>query len=153
MSDGPLAGNSVTTAEVPAASLMPAADSPEPHEPEEIPQEPSPEALADEHSVTPASVVSPADFLPHTCDDAPPKPTSTKTNAVVRGVETRLTFPRMHKLLKQVSTLKRKCQRLLKKRDELQSELSALRQQAKETQAVMKKSNLAVLQVCMVFTT
>ncbi|KAH7985769.1 hypothetical protein HPB49_026279 [Dermacentor silvarum] len=101
MSDGPLAGNSVTTAEVPAASLMPAADSPEPQEPEEIPQEPSPEALADEHSVTPALVVSPADFLPRTCDDAPPKPTSTKTNAVVRGVQTRLTFPRMQKLLKQ----------------------------------------------------
>lgn len=80
---------------------MPAADSPEPHEPEETPQVLSPEPLADEHSVTPASVISPAYFVfPQTCCDAAPKPTSAKTTAVVHGVQTRLTFPRMTRFLK-----------------------------------------------------
>lgn len=173
MSDSSLAESSVTVAEVPGASLKPvaatvrAADSPVSHQVEETPQRLPLEApsgstrctllepvqdsrveLADEHSLTPGSPIPPTPLgLPQSSHYAATKLISATTmTALGRGVQTRLTSSRITRLLQQVKTLSRKCRRLLKKRDELQAELSVLRQQVKKTDAVIKKSNLIILQ-------
>ncbi|XP_077484185.1 uncharacterized protein LOC144094136 [Amblyomma americanum] len=146
MTDGSVAEISVTMAEVPAPSVIPtatttmvqAADS---HELEVIPQGLSLDALVASTKGTSLESVQ------QSSPDVSPEPTfSTKVTTMVHGVQTRLTFPRMNKLLKQVNTLKRKCRRLIKKRDELQAEISVLRQQTKRTETAMKKSNFTILQ-------
>lgn len=90
--------------------------------------------------------------LPETCE----RPEYSKSLQTVtssskatrpRGVQTRLSFSRMTNLLRQVKNLTQKCQRLRKKQKKLQGELSALRQQAKETKVLMKKTNITILQV------
>ncbi|KAG0421543.1 hypothetical protein HPB47_002572 [Ixodes persulcatus] len=75
------------------------------------------------------------------------KPAPVRAKAVkAHGTQTRLSNPRLTRLLKQVKTVTRKCQRLLKKRDELQQMVSALRKQAVKTEAVMKQGNFLLLQ-------
>ncbi|KAM7281505.1 uncharacterized protein ISCGN_005772 [Ixodes scapularis] len=75
------------------------------------------------------------------------KPAPVRARAVkAHGTQTRLSNPRLTRLLKQVKTVARKCQRLLKKRDELQQMVSALRKQAMKTEAVMKQGNFLLLQ-------
>ncbi|KAM7295701.1 uncharacterized protein ISCGN_020974 [Ixodes scapularis] len=75
------------------------------------------------------------------------KPPSMPPNVTrTRGIQTRLSLPLMSKLVNQVKTLTRKCQRLQKSKAKLQEEVSALRQQAKKTEALMKKAKFTLLQ-------
>ncbi|XP_042150483.1 uncharacterized protein LOC115308658, partial [Ixodes scapularis] len=74
------------------------------------------------------------------------KPAPVRARAVkAHGTQTRLSNPRLTRLLKQVKTVTRKFKRLLKKRDELQQMVSVLRKQAMKTEAVMKQGNFLLL--------
>lgn len=65
-----------------------------------------------------------------------------------RGTQTRLSAAKITKLVKKIKAFRIQCQRLQKKKREMQAELSTLRRKVKSTEAVMKTTNFPALLVC-----